>query len=342
MLGTDQNDYVQCNNCSGLFLNGKFELHNKICANYIFNYEDNLTLTKDQKSNPNVTITSSNSDILSIHSNVKSTMDIKPYTKEELLDIENKTKKWVKDGALDCSICKKNFNINQIESHEIQCRKTYFEKENPKLVAILLNFTEYPEDWSKGMTENLRLDDIDPMHIEYQRIEIRFMKSVQKQIVKIERIQNKNLWDRYLREKNKIIAEKGTVSERFLWHGCKGAPPSYINNNGFDISFANDGGMFGRGNYFANRAAYSCPAYCYHDAQKGVSYVFLAKVLTGVYKVLGSGSGFKKAPFWDEKRMIYYDSVTNTEPEEGNEDKDQMFVVYENDKAYPYYLITYK
>jgi hypothetical protein len=257
-------------------------------------------------------------------------------------ELELITKNWLNFGTMACSICKLNFAVLKIEEHELKCRNDYMSKENGKFVSILLNFTEYPDDWSKGMTENLRLDEIDSRDPAYIKIQNRFESAIKTvKILKIERIQNKYLWDKYTREKNRLLGEKGSVKENLLWHGCKGAGPNFILKTGFDISFASDGGLFGRGLYFARLASYSCPSYCWHDKEKGIYYVFLAKVLSGVTHVAPSGSGFKKPPFWNEEKMIYYDSVTN-HANVDSDDVNQMFVVYDNDKAYPYYLVAYK
>ena len=79
----------------------------------------------------------------------------------------------------------------------------------------------------------------------------------------------------------------------------------------------------------------------------------LVKVLTGVHYIEKNSVKHRKTPFLDDKKLIYYDSVTNHEvidPEdiEQREQKDhdnyynQYFAVYDSGKAYPLYLIEFE
>jgi hypothetical protein len=322
-----ENNYFQCETCQGLFKEEIYAKHVTLCSFNFAEFNSKIDFVKNISNGS-----------LSLNKVVKNNSGL--FTDEKSLT--NLTEDWLKNGEIECSVCSEFFSIKKIEEHEMKCAEKYLERDRAKFVSILLNFTEYPDDWSKGMTENMRMDYIDPMDRLYQQIEKRFLSTVKNGLIQsIERIQNKKLWDKYTREKNRVISEKGSIKEHLLWHGCRGSPPGYISQTGFDISFANDGGMFGRGLYFARMASYSCPSYCYFDKEKNVYHVFLSKVITGICHVTTSGTGFKKPPFWDSSKMIYYDSVTNVDNKNDDDNVNQMYVVYENDKAYPYYLITY-
>lgn len=67
-------------------------------------------------------------------------------------------------------------------------------------------------------------------------------------IVRIQKIQNRKLWDKYTHRRMEIAEENnGQYSERMLFHGSP-----FINaiiQKGFDERHAYIGGMFGAGNY---------------------------------------------------------------------------------------------
>lgn len=66
--------------------------------------------------------------------------------------------------------------------------------------------------------------------------------------IKIQKIQNRKLWDRYIHRKREVSVENGNqANERMLFHGSP-----FINaivQKGFDERHAYIGGMFGAGNY---------------------------------------------------------------------------------------------
>ncbi|KAL5477879.1 hypothetical protein EMCRGX_G024733 [Ephydatia muelleri] len=138
------------------------------------------------------------------------------------------------------------------------------------------------------------------------------------------------------------MAEKnsGEVNEKQLFHGTSNTPPEkvYCSEQGFDFRFAATG-MWGTGAYFAVNASYSDSyAYSVTSAQK---QMLLAVVLTGDAIESQPDKKLTKPPlkkavmgstFKDER----YDSVTGTT--KGS----KIYVVYDHDKAYPCYLITYK
>jgi hypothetical protein len=83
------------------------------------------------------------------------------------------------------------------------------------------------------------------------------------QILKIEMIQNMNLWKRFFQEKiNVMDINNGDSNTKLAWHGTSGTPPAsvYQGDQGFNIVYSRDG-MWGRALYFAVNASYSCPAY---------------------------------------------------------------------------------
>lgn len=160
----------------------------------------------------------------------------------------------------------------------------------------------------------------------------------------LHRIQNKWLWDAYMQSKKRLsIKNKNRINEKLLFHGTRQTPPEkiYKSEKGFDFRFARQG-LWGEGTYFAVNASYS------HDYSYTISQssqrrqMFLALVLTGDSHSCSQDSSLKQPPkkgdgnqeenmFADER----YDSVR------GYTQGSEIFVIYEHDKAYPAYLITY-
>ena len=74
---------------------------------------------------------------------------------------------------------------------------------------------------------------------EFKRVATEFERSVggRVSIVKIDRIQNDQLWQAY--QANKLVVMRETATpERVLYHGCPGQNVDSININGFTAGFA--------------------------------------------------------------------------------------------------------
>ena len=74
-----------------------------------------------------------------------------------------------------------------------------------------------------------------------------------------------------------------------MWHGTSKTDPIQVyTKDGINIAYANDGCLWGRGNYFAVNANYSCPSYSYRvPTMKNTFEVFCAKVIIGKPKDFG-------------------------------------------------------
>jgi len=240
-----------------------------------------------------------------------------------------------------CNFCGEKISRAAIEEHEEKCK--ILKRREEILKQSGLKF-KYPDEWDKEFIKND--DGLEPslFHIEKGSKEWKFCEDPFKlsvptiEITRIFRIQHKYLYEKYHLEKERIIKEKSTAEEKWLFHGTRATEPRKIYQKGFDICFANQG-MYGFGNYFARQAIYSYSGYAYNFNGKG--YLFLVKVLTGKPFVSGSRA-FTKPPFLDEKLNIFYDSVTNVDPVQAeSQNLSQMYIVYENDKAYPFYIMEY-
>lgn len=185
---------------------------------------------------------------------------------------------------------------------------------------------------------------------EFQRVEKLFLGQVRNglysrkvknssgvQIVKIERIQNRTLFQQYAAKKKLLEQQKTGVKqiERQLWHGTMEANLPSIINNGFNRSYCGAHGvLYGQGVYFAADASYSAQSYLtgYKPGMK--RYMFLVKALTGEF-IKGNPSMRVLPPVKPSKATVLYDSAVD------DVNNPMEFVIFHDTQAYPEYLITY-
>lgn len=206
---------------------------------------------------------------------------------------------------------------------------------------ILLTFLEYPHNWEPMEdTDQVKLFFLDPIaeSEEYERVVNEFLLTLPRvKILKVERIQNKVLWRRYLNCSRNY--RRPLIREELLFHGTRDNQPDHIHSGGegFDMRFCSSG-MWGRGNYFAVNSSY---ANTYAFEVNGVKKMFAAWVLTGSSIYLPPDSSLTKPPLMKEPSnpstsvQHRYDSVC------GLTSGSRVYITYNNEHAYPAYLITY-
>jgi hypothetical protein len=243
---------------------------------------------------------------------------------------------------IPCQICHEKFSKVLIEEHEEKCKNFKRREENIKKSELKF---EYPNEWTLDFIKNDKglepsLYKITTDNIEWDFCKAKFEESVYNiNITNIYRIQHKYLYEKYQMEKLRLLNEKGYTEEKWLFHGSRYTEPKKIYMKGFDICFANQG-RYGYGIYFAKWAIYSYQQFAYFYC--GKNYIFLCKVLTGESYFSSKPYAFTKPPMVNEEKNIFYDSVTNLDPKETKiKDLNHMYIVYENDKAYPFYIIEY-
>jgi len=197
--------------------------------------------------------------------------------------------------------------------------------------------TLYPVEWEPQKDE-LELKLLSSSTPEWSKVSQQLHATLSSaKIIKIERVQNKWLWEKYGQHSERMKKKNGgVINEKMLFHGTRSNSPSsiYQDEEGFDMRFSN-AGMWGTGNYFAVNASYS-DGYA-HQLSDGTKQMFLAKVLTGCSIQLKSDSSLRMPPVKDSsKGVVRYDTVT------GHTNGSQVFIAYSNDKAYPFYLISYR
>ena len=195
----------------------------------------------------------------------------------------------------------------------------------------------YPVEW-EPQNDELELKLLSSGTPEWSKVSLQLHATLPSaKIIKIERVQNKWLWEKYGQHSERMKKKNGgMINEKMLFHGTRNNSPCsiYQDEEGFDMRFSN-AGMWGNGNYFAVNASYS-DGYA-HQLSDGTKQIFLAKVLTGDSIQLESNNTLRMPPIKDfSKGIVRYDTVT------GYTKGSQVFIAYSNDKAYPFYLISYR
>lgn len=117
---------------------------------------------------------------------------------------------------------------------------------------------------------------------------------------------------------------------KHLFHGPNQTDPKliYQSEDGLDIRFSN-AGAYGNGIYFANNSSYS-HSFTYRKGQE--CQMFMCLVLVGDSVQLGP-SQYRIPPVKKGSSHERYDSVNNG--------VGGHYIIYDNSKCYPGYLITY-
>mmetsp|Transcript_18062 Transcript_18062/g.25797 ORF Transcript_18062/g.25797 Transcript_18062/m.25797 type:complete len:344 (+) Transcript_18062:43-1074(+) len=155
-------------------------------------------------------------------------------------------------------------------------------------------------------------------------------------ITEIARIQNTFLWEYFTFQKERMTKLSGGKEPNSVsvWHGTRGTHPLTIcrdKYDGFKMQHSRQG-MWGRGIYFAEDAGYS-NRYA-HMNNDGSRSMILAELLSGEESELCPNPSLIDTPMKPGGEMKY-DTVTGTT--KGS----KVYVVYENGRAYPKYLVTY-
>ena len=209
------------------------------------------------------------------------------------------------------------------------------------------NEKEYPQEWEDQLqAQTVKVFLVQQGNPEWNKVDHLFKTTMPNStIIQISRIQNTWLWQRYVFQRKRLgIKNGGNVNERDLFHGTSSNDPRviYENEDGFDMRFSAKG-MWGQANYFAVNASYS-HNYAYATPD-GAREMFLVKVLTGDSYDCPSNSSLRKPPMKESGpsasgevsfAQVQYDTVT------GVTNGSRVYMIYDNDKAYPAYLIKYR
>ncbi|XP_052088539.1 protein mono-ADP-ribosyltransferase PARP14-like isoform X3 [Mytilus californianus] len=202
---------------------------------------------------------------------------------------------------------------------------------------------ELPLSWEKmGDKENLKVVQLKPTDQEYKDVSQKFIATsggTKVTFVKIERIQNKTLYQQFVAKKKSMDATnpKTVNNEKQLWHGFSVDALDSINRYGFNRSYCGKNAVaFGAGVYFAVEVRYSIQDTYSRPDPSGHKRMYLCRVLTGEFcKGLG---GMRVPPAKPNAAgsHILYDSVTN------DMNNQIMYIIFHDSQAFPEYLVTFK
>ena len=200
-----------------------------------------------------------------------------------------------------------------------------------------------PPTWQPQEEENCALFPVRRGTPEFNAVRDNMAKTMpdaDNQIVKVERIQNRPLWDYYCMRRRRMTKLAGgrDLAEESVWHGTSVHDPALIfrdEQDGFMMQHCVQG-MWGRGLYFAENASYS-QKYSHGLSGKDANErsFLLAKLLVGdSVHIMPNDNSLLMCP--DKPDGGRYDTVT------GETRGSKVFIIYENGRAYPEYLVTFR
>ena len=203
-----------------------------------------------------------------------------------------------------------------------------------------------PADWSP-QARICELFEVTKSSSEWIKISSLFMATMSGyKITSIKRVQNQLLWKKYQLEKETVEKKNGgEANEKLLFHGSRKVSAEDIvdSDNGLDMRVSSEG-MWGKANYFAEKAMYS-DSYAYQYTQQftstTVKEMLVFKVITGASITLPPDQSLRMPPEKEASgtdvtlKKMRYDTVN------GVTRSTQVYMTYDNYKSYPAYIVTY-
>lgn len=232
--------------------------------------------------------------------------------------------------------------------------------------------TGVPTTWCQNPPgQNCKLVQISKSSEEWKMVEKRLTKTIQNAtLLGVVRVQNLHLWEYFSFRRDRVAKLSGMNDPNAVrvWHGTRQTDPMVIckdEADGFMMQHSRRG-MWGRGIYFADNASYSNsyayeedrtfspvvpkPSYSWYNKMFSTSppsndvpslkvvrakTLILANLVVGEEVDLPSDSSLKHCPTKPGDGKRRYDTVT------GITGGSKVYIVYENGRAYPEYLVTY-
>eukprot|EP01083_Nonionella_stella_P112655 331704_1 len=158
-----------------------------------------------------------------------------------------------------------------------------------------------------------------------------FKKTVtNRRVVKVESVENRMLYESYWSAKRKLTRLVGErkINERFVFHGTNNLEAmKRIQTEGFRKEFTTRA-AYGEGTYFARDASYSV------QYTGGINRMFQCNVVMGQSF---RGKAEHRLRSWPRrKNELIYDSLVD------NQKNPSIFVIHENDRAYPMFIVHFR
>ncbi|VDP70269.1 unnamed protein product [Echinostoma caproni] len=212
-----------------------------------------------------------------------------------------------------------------------------------------------PMYFPPGSNRSTVMLELEPSDPEFRAVEEQVLSTIREhkdncggvfktyEVLKVARIRNRRLWDRYVHRCNEISEDNsGHYNERLLFHGSPFLQAIVM--KGFDERHAYIGGMFGAGIYFAENSSKSnqyvygigggagCPTHKSRSCYVCPRQILLCRVALGRSFIQFNAMKVAHAP-------PGHHSIVGR-PSAGGLNFAE-YVVYRGEQAYPEYLITY-
>ncbi|CDW73869.1 poly adp-ribose polymerase member 14-like protein [Stylonychia lemnae] len=247
----------------------------------------------------------------------------------------------------------------QITLQGLKCKDAQVFIEKILKFANEYNVPDHWEQFDKMIDRHLLVLDVQQGTNAWNMIQNQFMQTMpNSQILKIQKIQNKKLWRTFTIHLEDITDKHQGKQKNYqlmLYHGTRSTTPVtiYDSEEGFNMLYSS-GGMWGQACYFAEKASYShdyrhtvrdgtlssqYSSFLVNQKAANISQtfqMFFARVTVGEFKKLDPNRNIKMPPPMEWNPQLLYDSV------QGEANGSTVYMIYQNKKAYPEYLITYK
>jgi len=232
----------------------------------------------------------------------------------------------------------KKRKIKRAKAKDIQSRKgmvgiptSTSNNEMPEIARLDLNESSTRQTRAQSSNQDYYLTDLDTSSDIYKSVEYRMKNTIRHdstkyEFIKIQKVKNTTLWKSYEKRRKEVENEIDTANERKLFHGSPNA--NTITKDGFDVSHASTGGMFGPGIYFAEHSSKS-NLYVNSDARQ----MLLCRVTLGNIFVPTTSKKMNNPPSG-------YHSVKGQQGNGGLHYPE--YIIYNNYQAYPEFLVTYR
>ena len=198
----------------------------------------------------------------------------------------------------------------------------------------------FPSEWEPQQLD-VEFKPIRRSNQEWSDIETMVHKTLPTaRLVQIDRVQNLQLWEKYALEKGHMNRRNnGLMNEKLLFHGTRKINPKSVvqclRGIDFRCSRRDHQLLWGTGAYFAANANYS-NRYSYYNAQLQAWQMIVVKVLTGnSCSYRNPDRSLTRPPRLFAGSNLLYDTVC------GHHGGSDIYVVYDQDRAYPAYIISY-
>jgi hypothetical protein len=205
-----------------------------------------------------------------------------------------------------------------------------------------------PASW-EDQDNDIEIKDVDPLSDEFNDVEARFKKQpagvgpFQATVMKVQRVQHKYLWQRYVSERQELAKRNnGDPNELTdLKHGTGTTAPTTIINSEFGIDHRySERGLYGKGAYLAELAAYSHEDPYKYKVGDGSYQMFICSVIAGRVEERNcySDGNCRALVHQTYGYDCVHGPVRDGAPGGG---KYEAYILYNPYRCYPEYLVTY-